>query len=122
MTSKLYTALMNNKPNHPGDVPYSWRASLKAGGGWMMLAFLTDLPGIYWIEHHQDWPLVLKAVLALLPLLASMLYVRSTARWVRGMDELHRRVVLEAFLFATLAYLFLMAGFFLLNKAGVWEA
>jgi hypothetical protein len=32
--------------------------------------------------------------------MASVLYVRSVARWVRDMDELHRRVVLEAFLFS----------------------
>jgi hypothetical protein len=113
---------VNNKPNLPEEVPYSWRASLKAGGGWMMLAFLTDLPGNYLIDQHKDWPLALRTVIALIPFLASMLYVRSTARWIRGMDELHRRVVLDAFLFSTVAYLFLMAGWSLLNNAGVWQA
>src|SRR4030095_9458714 len=113
---------MNNKPNLPEDVPYSWRASLKAGGGWMMLAFLTDLPGIYLIEQHKDWPLALRAVIALIPLIATLLYARSTARWVRGMDELHRRIALEAFLFSTLVYLFFTAAWFLLYNAGVWDA
>ena len=37
----------------------------------------------------------LRAAIALIPLIASLLYVRGTARWVRGMDELHRRVALE---------------------------
>lgn len=117
---------MKNKPNIPEEIglgkQYSWRASLKAGGGWMMLAFLTDLPGIYLIQHHKDWPFALRALIALVPLMASSLYVRSTARWVRGMDELHRRIALEAFLFATVAYLFLTAAWFLLNNAGVWDA
>src|SRR5581483_3134485 len=117
---------MHDKPNVPEEIgwgkQYSWRASLKAGGGWMMLAFLTDLPGIYWIEHHKDWPVALRTVIALLPLIATLLYVRSTARWVRGMDELHRRLALESFLFATVAYLFLTATWFLLNQAGVWDA
>jgi hypothetical protein len=75
-----------------------------------------------WIEHHADWPLVSRVVIILIPLIATLLYVRSTARWVRGMDELHRRIVLEAFLFATVAYLFLAASWFLLNHAGVWDA
>lgn len=88
----------------------------------MILAFLTDLPGIYLTEHHKDWPLAVRAVIALIPLMASLLYVRSTARWVRGMDELHRRIALEAFLFATVAYLFLTAGWFLLNHAGIMDA
>src|SRR5688572_1068593 len=117
---------MNNKPNVPGEIglgkEYSWRASLKAGGGWMMLAFLTDLPGLRLIEHHNDWPLALRAIIALLPLIATSLYVRNIARWVRGMDELHRRIALEAFLFATVTYLFLTAAWFLLNQAGVWDA
>ena len=88
----------------------------------MMLAFLTDLPGIYLTEHHKDWPLGLRAVIAMIPLIASLLYMRSTARWVRGMDELHRRIALEAFLFATVTYLFLTAAWFLLNHAGIWAA
>ena len=116
---------MNNKPTIPDEIglgkQYSWSASLKAGGGWMMLAFVTDLPGNYLIEHHKDWPLALRTVVALIPLMASSLYVRSIIRWVRGMDELHRRVVLEAFLFSTVAYLGLAAAWSLLNHAGVWE-
>jgi len=61
-------------------------------------------------------------VIALIPLITTLLYVRSTARWVRGMNELHRRIALEAFLFATVGYLFLSATWFLLNHAGVWDA
>ena len=117
---------MHGKLNIPGEIglgkQYSWRASLKAGGGWMMLACLTDLPGIRLIEHHQDWPLAMRAIIALIPLVATLLYVRSIARWVRGMDEMHRRIALESFLFATVAYLLLTAAWFLLNQAGVWDA
>jgi hypothetical protein len=117
---------MNSKPNVPEEIglgrQYSWRASLKAGGGWMMLAFLTDLPGAYLTAQHRDWPLALRAVIGLIPLMASLLYVRSTARWVRGMDELHRRIALEAFLFATVTYLFLTAAWFFLNREGIWDA
>lgn len=117
---------MDDKPNTPEEIglgkQYSWRASLEAGVGWMMLAFLSDLPGIYLIEHHKDWPLALRTAIALFPLIATLLYVRSTARWIRGMDELHRRLVLEAYLFATVAYLVLTAAWFLLNHAGVWNA
>ena len=117
---------MNTRPNVPEEIglgkEYSWRASFKAGGGWMMLVFLTDLPGAYLIGQHTDWPVALRAVIALIPLLLSLMYVRSTARWVRGMDELHRRVSLEAFLFATVMYLFLTAAWLLFGNAGVWSA
>lgn len=88
----------------------------------MMLAFLTDLPGIYLLEQHPDWPLAWRAAMALLPFAATALYVRSIARWICGMDELHRRVTLEAFLFSTVTYLLVTAAWFLLNHAGVWGA
>jgi hypothetical protein len=119
---------MNNKPNIPEEIGLgkltldSWSASAKAGGGWLMLVFLTDLPGIYLNESHKAWPLIVRAVIAAIPLMATLLYVRSTARWIRGMDELHRRITVEALLFATVAYLVLAAAWFLLNNAGVWAA
>ena len=117
---------MNEKLNFPEEIgcgrQYSWRASLKAGGGWMMLVFLTDLPGLFLIDQHKDWPLPLRGFVICIPLIAALLYVRSIGRWVRGMDELHRRVALDSFLFATVAYLFLAAFWFLLGSAGVWDA
>lgn len=126
MPSMLYTTRMNGKPNIPEEIglgeQYSWHASLKAGGGWMMLAFLTDLPGVYLMDHHKDWPMALRAMIAMVPFVATWLYVRSTTRWVRGMDELHRRTALESFLFATVAYLLLTVSWSLLNRAGVLEA
>src|SRR5581483_1429437 len=101
----------NNKPNVPEEIGwsslYSWRASFKAGAGWMMLVFITDVPGAWLIAHHKDWPLVLRIIIAMLPLLASLFYVRGVARWIRGMDELHRQVTLASFGFAAVAYLFL---------------
>ena len=115
----LYIVRMNNKPNVPEEI---WRTSLKTGGGWMNVAILTDIAGYYLIEHHKDWPLALRLVIAVIPLVAGLFFVRSTARWIRGMDELHRRLVLEACLFGTVAYLFLSAAWFLLNHAGAWEA
>ena len=56
MTSMLYIAcIMNSKLNTPDEIglwtgkPYSWRDPLKAGAGWMMLVYLTDVPGAYLI-------------------------------------------------------------------------
>jgi ABC-type spermidine/putrescine transport system permease subunit I len=117
---------MNDKLNIPEEIMglrCSWRNSCKAGGAWMMLAYLTDVPGAYLIAHHKDWPLVLRIIVALLPLLASLLYVRGIVRWIRGMDELHRQLTLAAFGFAAVAYLFLGAAWSLLmDRAGVFES
>ena len=125
----LYSGLvMNTKPNIPDEIglwtgrPYSWRASLKAGGGWMMLVYLTDVPGAYLIAHHKDWSIVLRIIIALIPLAAALLYVRGVVRWIRGMDELHRKITLTAFGFATVTYLFLAAAWSqLVDKAAIFE-
>ena len=88
----------------------------------MMLIFLTDIPGIRLIDHYKDCPLALRTVIALIPLAATFFYVRSVVRWIRGMDELYRRIAVESFLFATVAFLFLSATWFLLSHAGIWHA
>lgn len=118
----LYTGIMNDRPNVPEDtLQCTWR-SLKAGGGWMFIAMGTSIAADYLLPHHKDWPWVLRAVLVLVPLAAALLYVRSTARWIRGMDELHRHITLCSFLIATVAYLLLNIAWPLLDKAGVFEA
>lgn len=122
----LYTVNMNAKLNAPEDIafsrPFNFRGSLKAGAAWMMLVYLTDILGEWLLKHHPDWPVAFKAVIALVPLVVSLLYVRGVFKWVAGMDELDRRVTTAAFLFATVAYLACAAGWSLLGRAGVWAA
>ena len=125
MTSLLYITHMTTKLNHPDDIGWkakSWFDSFKAGGAWIFLVFLTDLPGLYFIKSHSDLPLVLRAAITVVPLIFGFLYVRDVARWIRGMDELHRTLALESFTFATIVYLFMSAMWFMLAKAGVWSA
>lgn len=123
----LYTTeTMNEKLNVPEEIGwgacYSWRGSFKAGAGWMMMVFLTDVPGAWLIAHHKGWPLVLRITIAMLPLVASLLYVRGVVRWIRGMDELHRQITVAGFGFAAVAYLFLSAAWSLVvDRAGVFE-
>jgi hypothetical protein len=116
---------MNNRPNLPEDIlrvqPHCWRASLRAGGYWMFAVFLTDVPGASVLKRYPDWPLALRTCVALIPLAAGLLYVLATARWIRGMDELHRRVSISAFLFSAVAYLVLSSAWGLLDRAGVWS-
>jgi hypothetical protein len=60
--------------------------------------------------------------MALIPLLATLLYVRGLTRWIRGMDELHRRVVMTSFIFGTTVYLFLAITWPLLVRGGLFTA
>jgi hypothetical protein len=58
-------------------------------------------------------------LLGLLPLIPGLLYLRSWMRFIRGLDELQRRIQLEAFLFAALGTVILGAVVSSLNAHGV---
>lgn len=114
---------MNNKPNIPEEIApgknYSFWADMKVNG-WCWLAVVASFAGECWLlPHHQDWPVALRAGIALAPLVAGLLWVRSIAGWVRGMDELHRRITVAACLFATVATLTVVWALHLLVTAGV---
>jgi hypothetical protein len=124
MTRMLYIGfIMKSKPNIPEELApgkfYSLRKEITVNG-WCWVAVVTSFVGeCFLLPHHKDWPTALRLVIALVPLAASLLWVRSVAVWVRGMDELHRRITTAACLFATIATLFVVAGFHFLVVAGV---
>jgi hypothetical protein len=125
MTSKLYTGCtMNNKPNLPEELmfgpAYSLRANLKANI-WAFVAMLLSLTGDELLAGHNDWGAIPRVIIAMVPLLVSRLWVRGFMRWVHGMDEMHRRLTLEAYLFATVATLFVVTAWHLLDQAGVFQ-
>jgi hypothetical protein len=82
-------------------------------------SFRADMKLNAW---SAEWGVPLRILVALSPLLPSLLYVRSIARWIRGMDELQRRIQVEACLFATTGTIFLATAFNLLGMAGVLQA
>lgn len=115
------------KPNLPEEIEpgrhhYSFRTDMKVNG-WSWVAVLTSFVGeVFWLPHHKDWPVALRAVIALAPLMASLLWVRSILRWMRGMDELHRRITQAAAVFATVATLFIVTASHAMVVAGVFPA
>jgi len=121
----LYTVGMNEKPNLPEEImfgpAYSLRANLKANT-WAFVAMLLSLAGDELLARYNDWGAVPRVIIAMVPLLVSLFWVRGFVRWVRGMDELHRRVTLGAFLFGTTLYLAFNAGWPLLIRADIFSA
>ena len=114
MTSMLYTGfVMNNKPNLPGEVDprtraFSIRAQWKVNH-WAFVALFLSVAGdllIYFNADSTSWPVALRTLIALCPLLPALLYIRSLRRWLRGMDELDRQIMLKVLLFAISATLY----------------
>ncbi len=108
-----------DKPIFPESVRpgrhYSFRSDMKLNA-WAFVAVVSAFFSRIALHHGVDWSVTLRAFIALSPILPSLLYVRSIARWIRGMDELQRRIQLEASLFATTGTIFVATAFNLLNS------
>jgi hypothetical protein len=113
---------MNNKPILPESVQpgkhYSFRADMKLNA-WAFVAVILAIASRILLRHHPDWSVSLRTSIALSPLLPSFLYVQSITHWMGGMDELQRRIQLEACLFATTGTIFIATAFSLLNSHGI---
>src|SRR5271165_6337412 len=111
-----------NQPIFPESVRpgkhYSFYADLKLNA-WAFVAVAVAFVARPLLHQHPDWALLLRSAVALTPLLPSLLYVRSIARWIGRMDELQRRIQLEACLFATTATVFIVTALSLLEGGGV---
>lgn len=124
----LYTdSVMNNKPNDPEELvtlnpkKYSFWADMKVNG-WLFASWPTIFLGDLWIFNHDDCPFMLRIIIALIPLAMCLLWIRNVARWIRGMDELQRRITLEACLFAITWTFFVITAWQHLKHEGILEA
>jgi hypothetical protein len=99
---------------------YPLAADLKLNA-WAFVAVATAVISRSLLHHHPGWDDAGRAGVALLPLLPSLLYARRLAGWMRGMDELQRRIQAGAGLFAVTGTLFVATGLSLLGSAGVLE-
>src|SRR5690349_19505400 len=98
MTSMLYIAAMTTTPILPEAVRpgkhYSFAADMKLNA-WALVDVVASFVARGLLKNHPNWDAPLRSVIALTPILPSLLYVRSIARWIGGMDELQRRIQLE---------------------------
>lgn len=95
-----------DKPNLMESVqPHSGQYSLLTDfrlNAWLGVATAAYLADLFLLKRHPEWSPLLRALLALAPLLPGMLYLRSCLRFIWGLDELQRRIQLDAVLFASL--------------------
>lgn len=95
-----------DKPNLMESVePHSGQYSIKIDlrlNAWLGVATVVYLVVLTLNHQHREWNPLLRGSLALAPLTPGLLYVRSWMRFIRGLDELQRRIQLEAFLFTAM--------------------
>jgi hypothetical protein len=100
---------------------YSLKADIKMNA-WAIVAVIFALAAPWLSQRHADLPISLRAALALSPLFPSLLYVRSIRRWNHSVDELQRRIQIEAALFATAGAIFFVTAISLLSGVGIFQA
>jgi len=112
-----------DKPNVIESVqPCSGQYSLKSDlqlNRWFFVASVVWVADLALLKRHPEWSPQLKGILALVPLIPGLLYVRTCVRFIRGLDELQRGVQLEAFLFAAIGTVIVGAAVSTLNSYGV---
>lgn len=123
MESMLYTPCMIDKKSvFPEAVQmgrhYPFWSDLKLNA-WALVAVALAVASRIFLGQHPDWAISLRTAIALSPLLPSLLHVRSIACWIHGMDELQRRIQLEALLFAAFGTIFITTSVSLLNSSSI---
>lgn len=123
----LYTGNMNDAPNLPDEIwlgrkEYSLRSDVKVNGWLFVATTLSCASDIMFPHLVSQWPVAVRTLVALIPFLAILLWARNLARWIRGMDELHRRITLAAVLFTVSATFFFVLLWHRLDRAGAFQA
>ena len=83
----------------PGSGQYSCRRDLRLNT-WLFVAVVVYFWQRWLLLRHPEWLPLTRAAVALAPLVPALLYIRSWVQFVRGLDELQRRVQMAAHLFA----------------------
>ena len=128
MTRMLYTGfVMNTKPNVPGEIflgerEYSWRADWKVNGWLFVATLISAFADIIFPHIVKQWPLGWRTGIVVAEFFAIALWAQSLVRWIRGMDEMHRRITVSAVLFSISATFFTLMLWHRLDKAGFFNA
>lgn len=123
----LYTSfVMNTKPNVPGEIfmgekEYSWRSDWNVNGWLFVATIISALADIMYPQVVRQWLLGWRVGIVLAEFFAIALWARSLTRWIRGMDELHRRITVSAVLFSVSATFFFLMLWHRLDAAGLFN-
>ncbi len=85
----------------PGRERRSFRKELKFNA-WLAVATGTYLVTLYLVRENADWAPWLKVVVTLIPVIPGLGFLCNGLKLIRAMDELQRRIQLEAWLFAAI--------------------
>jgi len=118
---------MSNKPNVPGEIflgnaDYTWRMDWEVNGWLFVATLISAFADIMFPHVVRQWPIEARLGIVFAEFLTIALWARSLARWIRGMDELHRRITVAAVLCSIGATFFVLMLWHRLEAAGLFNA
>ena len=102
----------------PCSGQYSWRRDIRLNA-WLAVTTLVYVAQLFVLRRYPEWSPFVRGIVALTPLVPALLYLRSWVQFIRGMDELQRRVQIEAQVFAAWGTIFIGMILSTLNQHGV---
>ncbi|HMD54806.1 MAG TPA: hypothetical protein VKJ65_09680 [Phycisphaerae bacterium] len=117
--------MMNDKLNVPDDIAwgkqeYSWRMYWKVNGWLVAATLISGLSEMMFPFVVNHWPLWARLSIVAAEFFAILLWIRAVVRWIRGMDEMHRRITTSAILCGLSATFFFMMLWHRLDRAGLF--
>lgn len=117
---------MNEKLNVPGEIflgnqQYSWRADWQVNGWLFVATLISAFCDIIFAQRVRHWPVGWQVSMVAAQFFAIVLWTRSLARWIRGMDEMHARITTNAILFAVSVTFFILSLWHRLWAAGLFD-
>jgi len=128
MTRMLYIEIIMNKtPSVPDelimfDKQFSWRTAWKVCKWWFVAFAISAVFDVFFPEVKRQWPLALRVTLVLAEFLALVLFLLDAAKFIRGMDELQRRITQAALFFSVAASFFVFVLWLRLEREGFFNA
>jgi hypothetical protein len=127
MTSMLYTSDMNNTAPIPNEVilfdrQFSWRRAWRVARWWFVAFILSAVFDVIFPGIKRHWPEGLRVALVFGEFIALIPFYFDAARWIRGMDELQRRITLELLLFSVSASFCFFVAWLCLAEEGFFNA
>jgi hypothetical protein len=86
---------------------------------WAIVAFIATIVSRWWLSHHVDADVTLRAVVALAPIPIFFMWVRSAAQRIRLIDEMQQLIYYKAWHFAGLGTMFVMMALWQVQLIGL---
>jgi hypothetical protein len=116
MERTLYSVVAMNKNIEAVQTPPSIPRRISR---WGIVAVIATIVSRWWLSHHVDADIALRAVVALAPIPIWFMQVRSAAQRMRLVDEMQRLIFYKAWLFAGLGTMFVMLALWQVQLIGL---